>query len=175
MRRIVVVGTSGSGKSTLAVQVSKLFGIPRTELDALYWGPNWTPRERSIFTAAVVEAISQDAWVIDGGYSTVRPLIWDRADTIIWLDYPFRVVFLRVLLRTLKRGITGQLLWNNNRERLWVQFFDKESILLWVINTWRVRRRDYPALLREQKALGKRVIRFRHPTQTQRWCDAQAN
>ena len=32
-------------------------------------------------------------WVIDGNYSDVRPLIWERADTVVRLDYSFPVMF----------------------------------------------------------------------------------
>jgi hypothetical protein len=40
----------------------------------------------------VAEAVGRDRWVVDGGYSAMRPLIWERADTIVWLDYPIHLV-----------------------------------------------------------------------------------
>ena len=42
-QRIVVVGTTGSGKTTLARSISERLAVPHVELDALFWGPNWTP------------------------------------------------------------------------------------------------------------------------------------
>lgn len=45
--RILVVGTSGAGKSRLAGQLAAALGVPHVELDALYWGPDWTPRPRA--------------------------------------------------------------------------------------------------------------------------------
>ena len=43
MRRVVVVGCSGAGKSTLATRIADVLGAPHIELDALHWGPDWTP------------------------------------------------------------------------------------------------------------------------------------
>src|SRR5205814_100321 len=101
MRRIVVVGTSGSGKTTLARQVAARLGAPHVELDALHWGPNWTPH--ADFAQRVESALACDGWVVDGGYAIVRHIVWPPADTIVWLDYPMRVVFMQVLKRTLIR------------------------------------------------------------------------
>src|SRR3954447_13151300 len=133
MRRIVVVGTSGSGKTTLARQLAARLNLPHVELDALYWGPNWTPRED--FAQRVESAISQGNWVVDGGYAIVRHIIWPRADTIVWLDFPMRIVFMQVLRRSLIRGFRREMLWGGSRESIWKQFCTRESILLWVIQT----------------------------------------
>jgi len=43
-RRVLVAGTSGSGKTTLATTIAATLGLPRTEIDALFHGPAWTPR-----------------------------------------------------------------------------------------------------------------------------------
>lgn len=166
MRRIVVLGSSGSGKSTLAQRLSGDLDCPYIELDALHWGPNWTPVPLDLFRSRVASAIAAERWVVDGNYSSVRDLVWPAADTLIWLDYPMSVVFTRVFLRTIRRCITREELWNGNRENFWIQLFDRESILLWVINTWRKQRRTFPPLLREQHRLGKKVIRLRSPQQS---------
>jgi adenylate kinase family enzyme len=167
MRRVVVVGTSGSGKTTLAAAIAARVAAPHVELDAVYWGPGWTPR--SDFAERVRAIVADEAWVIDGGYAAVRPLIWPRADTIVWIDYPMRVVFNRVLRRTLRRCWRREALWNGNAERMWTQLTSRESILLWVINTWRRRRRDYPVLLASPLAAHARRVRLRTPAATARW------
>jgi len=169
MRRIVVLGTSGSGKSTFGRQVGERLGLRHVELDVLHWGPNWTGAPTSVFRERIAAVTSGESWIIDGNYSAVRDTIWPRADTFIWLDYPMTTVFCRVTKRTFLRWWNAEELWNGNRERLWDQFIPKHSLFLWVINTWRIHRRDYPKLLAEQAQARKCIIRFRRPEEAERW------
>ena len=48
--------------------------------------------------------IPEEGWVIDGNYSAVQPLVWERADTVIWLDPPRRTVMRRIIWRTIRRA-----------------------------------------------------------------------
>ncbi|BAY66272.1 hypothetical protein NIES22_63860 [Calothrix brevissima NIES-22] len=36
----------------------------------------------------------------------VRDIVWGKADTVVWLDYPWNVVMRRILWRTLRRVVT---------------------------------------------------------------------
>jgi len=87
-QRISVVGTSGSGKTTLARQIFQSIDIPHIELDALHHEPNWTEAPIDVFRKRVEQSLSGNSWVVDGNYSKVRDIVWSRADTVIWLDYP---------------------------------------------------------------------------------------
>ena len=87
MRRIVIIGPSAVGITTLSARLARILGVPHIELDAIHWGPNWTPAERDVFCATVDRALSGDGWVVDGSYSSVRHIVWPRADTVVWLDY----------------------------------------------------------------------------------------
>jgi adenylate kinase family enzyme len=171
MRRVVVVGTSGSGKSTLARQLAEMRGLAHIELDALHWEPNWAEAPTELMRERVRRAIGDagGGWAVCGNYRAVKDEIWPHADTLVWLDYSMTVVFTRVLLRTLRRGWMRAELWSGNRERLWTQFCSRESILLWVINTWRIKRRDYPKELSDPRWRHLRVLRFRHPRETDAW------
>lgn len=169
MNRIVVLGTSGSGKTTLARELSRRMGVPHIELDAIHWKPNWTSTPTEEMRAAVTPLVAGDGWTLDGNYKRLRDIVWGRADTLIWLDYPMSVTFMRVFRRALSRSLRGTPLWNGNRESLWLTFCSRDSILLWVITTWRRQRREMPAMLAEQRALGKHVIRFRTPREAQAW------
>ncbi len=54
------------------------------EIDALFHGPGWTPRETF---AAEVDAFSAEPnWITEWQYSTVRDLFAERADLLVWLD-----------------------------------------------------------------------------------------
>lgn len=117
MPRIIIVGTSGAGKSTLGEQAAQALGVPFLELDALFWLPNWVQETDEVFRQKVAVAIQPDDWVAGGNYSRARDLIWRRAETLIWLDYPLRLTLWRLLQRTLTRIVTQEDLWHTgNRE-----------------------------------------------------------
>jgi adenylate kinase family enzyme len=168
MDRINVTGTSCSGKTTLARAIAKRLGMPRIELDALFWGPNWTPVPEETFRSRVADAIVPDRWVVDGGYAMVRDLTWSRVDTVVWLDYPMRTVLHRWARRTLTRLRTRQEFWpgTGNRERL-SHVARRDGLLWWILSTHHRRRRTTAAALAARPDL--RVIRLRSPVETRRW------
>lgn len=146
LTRVVVIGTSGSGKTTFARALASMLGVPHIELDSIHWLPDWTPRDHDELRALVKEAVSDEHWVLDGNYRGLRDLIWPRATAIIWLNYPFSLVFWRALRRTLKRIVQRQELFSGNRESFRQTFLSRNSPLWWVITTYPRRRRDYRAL-----------------------------
>ena len=88
IRRVSVVGSSGSGKTTFAAQIAARLGVPHIELDAIWWGPNWTHLDAETFAAKVDVATAADAWVCDGNFSAVRQIVLERADTVVgWTSH----------------------------------------------------------------------------------------
>ncbi len=85
----------------------------------------------------------------------MRDIVWAHADTIIWLDYPFAVVFLQALVRSIKRIVTRQKLFANNVETFRQTFFSKNSILYWIIVSHWDYKRTYTRLF---KNINKEVI-----------------
>src|SRR5215210_5180407 len=117
MQRIVVIGTTGSGKTRFAGQLARILGAPHVELDALHWNPNWQETPPELFIKKVDAATVGSTWIVDGNYTTkVVPIVWQRADTIVWLDYSFGVILRRLLARTLRRALSGEECCNGNRE-----------------------------------------------------------
>ena len=172
MQRIVVVGSTGSGKSTLAAELARRLGVPYVELDALHWDPNWSAAPTEVFRERAAAALPADGrWVSDGNYRQVRDICRRRADTLIWLDYPFPLVLWRLTRRTLWRGITGTELYNGNRESLWEHLFTRDSLFLWLVKShWR-RKRELPVDLAQPEYAHLRVVRFRQPRAAQAWLD----
>jgi adenylate kinase family enzyme len=133
VRRVSVVGNSGSGKSTLARELAASLGVPHVELDSVFHQPGWEPLPEDEFQRLVTARAGEDGWVIDGNYSVVRPIVWARADTVVWLDLPKRTVMRQVAWRTLRRAVTQQELWNGNREPLtnFLTWVPEKSIISW--------------------------------------------
>lgn len=168
-QRIAIVGTSGSGKTTLAHQLSQKIGIPHVELDALHWEPNWQEASPEVFQRRILEALSSDLWVVDGNYSKVRSLVWSRADTIVWLDYPFPVVMSRLFKRTIRRVVLQEACCNGNRETLQQSFLSRESILLWALRTYGKNRRQYQRLFEQPEYAHLEKVRLSSLDATQSW------
>ncbi len=82
-RRVLVAGTSGAGKTTVARCVAALLHIPHIEIDALYHGPGWTPRDTVESEFHSFSAGS--CWVTKWQYSRVRAILAQRADLLVWL------------------------------------------------------------------------------------------
>ena len=153
MKRINVIGTTGSGKTTFSKQLSRVLGVPYIQLDQLFWKPNWLESTDEEFFSKVTEAVSRDAWVLDGNYSRTNDIKWARADTVIWLDLNYFVTFSQLFVRTLHRAITKDELWPNtgNRESFRKSFFDSSSILIWFFKNYRSNRVKYLQLLQSDE------------------------
>ena len=170
-KRIVVVGTTSAGKSTLACQLAQKIGGDFIELDALHWEPNWVKAPDEVFRMRVETATHSKAWVVAGNYSVVRDVIWPRAEVIIWLDYPFHIVFSRLFTRTIRRSIFQEELWNGNRENFWMhlKLWSEESLFHWLFKTYWRRKREYPLLFALPENTHLKIIHFRHPKETNKW------
>jgi adenylate kinase family enzyme len=135
VRRVSVVGNAGSGKTRLAKQIAVIISVPHIELDAIHHLPGWEAIDPDTFMAEVDAITSTDGWVIDGNYRTVvvDGPVWQRADTVVWLDLPRRQVMRQVLARTLRRVSSREELWNGNREpiRSLYAWDPHESIIRW--------------------------------------------
>ena len=113
----------------------------------------------------VQEAVAADNWVLDGNYSSTRDIVWPRATTLIWLNYPFHVVARRALRRTTRRVFGKQILYSENRETFRQAFLSKDSILLWVMRTYHRHRREYPRLLHAYRDEPLQIFVFHAPTE----------
>jgi len=167
--RIVVIGTSGAGKTTLAGRLSTRLSIPHVQLDALHWEPNWTEAAPEVLRARVAAALQGDAWVVDGNYTMLRDLTWCRAHLVVWLDYGLPRIMAQLVRRTLRRALTREEIWNGNRESLRTALFSRDSILLWALQTYRQRRREYRALFGQPEHRHLTVIHLRSPRETAHW------
>lgn len=161
--RIAIVGASGSGKSTLGRRLALQIGAQHTQLDELFFGPNWEPRPRGAFRADVAKTIASEQWVLDGSYRLVRDLIWSRATTLVWLDYSLPACFSRLLGRTLRRAWTREPVCNGNRESFLMSFASRESILLYLIKSHQRRRDETAGDLAKPEHAHLKVIHLRKP------------
>jgi adenylate kinase family enzyme len=168
---VVVVGATGSGKSTLALRLASRLGGTYVELDALFWEPHWTEAAPEVFHERVERATAGACWVVAGNYTRVRDLVWPRADTLVWLDYPFSLVLRRLTARTVRRAVTREVLWNGNQEYFWdhCRLWSEKSLFNWLFKTYWAYRREFPRLFDQPAHAHLRIVRLRRPRETEAW------
>jgi adenylate kinase family enzyme len=166
--RVSVVGSSGSGKTTFGRALASRLDVPFVELDSIFHQAGWTMLSDEEFRARVGEIVAGDAWVIDGNYGVVRPLVLERATTVVWLDYPRALVMARVIRRSVTRAVTRAELWNGNRERArtWIE---PEHPIRWSWSHHYRNRVAYAARFAESRYGHLDIRRFLSPRTANAW------
>ncbi|MER8062368.1 hypothetical protein GTY81_28835 [Streptomyces sp. SID8366] len=157
--KIWIVGGPGCGKSTLA---GLLTGseAPPVCLDALFWGPEWTPVPEEEFLAEVGKALEGERWVVDGQFPAAVAAYAHTADCVVWVDPPLRLAWPRLLRRTLRRWIRRERLWGGTRETLWT-VVGPRSILWYALKVRADQQRANQELFARLARSGVRLVRFR--------------
>lgn len=161
MRRVLVIGPCGSGKSTLARELAPRLGLPLIHIDQLGWQPGWVETDNAQLRAKVETAVAGDAWLIEGNYASLLAPRVERADTVIYLDFPIRLCLWRLIRRIVAhRGQARPDMPDGCPER-----FDA-GFLLYVLN-W-----NNGPCLRTESAIAPwlhKVVRLASPSQLQHW------
>jgi adenylate kinase family enzyme len=171
VRRVNVKGISGSGKSTFATELARRLELPCIELDALHHGPNWSEPTAEEFRASVREAMAAapDGWVIDGNYEwKLGDTVVAEADTIVWLDLPFRIKA-RWLWRRSRHRIRDQVeLWSGNRESWRGVLWGRDALFWWMVRGHFRHRRRWP----RRFAGDERLVRLRSVAEAREWLES---
>lgn len=167
-----MVGNSGSGKSLLARRIALALDVPQVELDAIHHLPGWQPIDPEAFLAQVAAIAADEAWVVDGNYRAVviDGPVWQRADTVVWLDLPRSTVMWQVTRRTVRRIVGRQELWNGNREplrNLWPGSSD--SIIRWSWTQHAKYQNRYAAAMASPSLGHVRFVRLRSHAEADAW------
>lgn len=168
-----MVGVSGSGKSTLGRELAGRLAVPYTELDSIFHQPDWAPLPKDDFRRRVAALAAEDAWVIDGNYAAVLPLVWQRADTVIWLDPPRLTMMRRLVWRSLRRVVGRTELWNGNREG-WRNLFawdPEDSVIRYAWQRFPEYRQRYAAAARDPGYAHITFHRITRPADARRLLD----
>ena len=166
MQRVLVIGPCGAGKSTAAVELGRLLGLPVHHLDQLHWRAGWVESSREDLLGALAPILAGERWLIDGNYGGTMAGRLDRADTVVYLDYPTRVCLWRAFGRVRRfHGEARPDMTPGCPERFDWQFF------FYILTFRRGPRRRTEARL---EAHEDKVKRFRHPRVLRSWMDSLA-
>lgn len=100
---------------------------------------------------------------MEGNFDDTRRVVWGRADTLIWLDYPRYVVWPRLVRRNLGWWVSGTPTWSGNRMTLRVAVSDIRHGL----RGYGAKRRAYLEMLPLYKNAW--IFRFKQPSEAAVW------
>jgi adenylate kinase family enzyme len=163
MERVIVIGPCGAGKSTASVALGRVLGLPVHHLDRLHWREGWVESSRAELEEALAPVLAGERWLIDGNYGGTMERRLERADTVVYLDYPIRLCLWRALRRMMAfRGRTRPDMTPGCPEH-----FDPRFFLY--IATWN----RGPRKRTEARLAGHedKVRRFAHPRELARWME----
>lgn len=87
-QRIAIIGCAGTGKSTFARKLAGATGLPLHHLDRLFWQPGWVKPDKEAWAKTHLDLIAHEAWIIDGNYTNTQQVRFERANHIIFFDFP---------------------------------------------------------------------------------------
>lgn len=159
--KIAIIGGPGTGKTTLANILSKKFNISATHIDGIHHLPNWQVRDKNERDKIILNLIEKEKWIIDGTYKSTLQARLEKANLIIWLDYPTSTQIKGILKRCLKNKNQEKPEIPGCKEHMTKEFF------LYTLN-YRKKQRQYitDALLNIDSS---KIIAFKKQKELNRW------
>jgi adenylate kinase family enzyme len=167
MQRVLIIGPCGAGKSTLAFELGARLGLPVFHMDKLNWKPGWVEGSKDEIRRQLVDIVAGDRWLIDGNYGGTLAERLNRADTVVYLDFPISLCVTRLLRRIWTyRGRTRPDMTEDCPER-----FDFGFLI------YLIRWNSGPRPRTEDKLKGHedKIIRLKSPADLQRWIATISN
>ena len=161
MQRVMIIGPCGAGKSTLSFDLAERLGLPLIHMDKLNWQPGWVDEGNDRLRRLLAIEIAKPRWLIEGNYGATMAMRLERADTVIYLDYPLPLC----LGRLLKRIVTGYGRTRRDMAEDCPERFDA-GFLWYVVNWNRGPRQRTEAKLRSHES---KVVRLQNPRALADW------
>jgi adenylate kinase family enzyme len=121
--------------------------------------------------------VSNDVWVLDGNFSRTTDIKWEKADTVIWLDFSYLTTFSQLLGRTIKRAIQKDELWPNtgNKESFRKSFFHKSSILMWFFKNYGRNKERYNNVMQSHEHSHLNFVRLKNRKEAREFIENTRN
>jgi len=103
MKRVVVIGCPGSGKTTFTRAVADRLHLPAVHLDGYYHQKEHDYyNDQPAWLRQVKDLAAGSRWIMDGNYASILSLRLQRADTVIFFDFPKHMSLYGVVKRAVQ-------------------------------------------------------------------------
>jgi len=170
--RILVLGRTGSGKTTLALEIAAALDMPHVELDSLLFNEDRSAVSVDVLRERAAQALAGDRWITDGNKRALRDMVWPRADTVIWLDYPVAVSLWRLAKRARKRTSTtikAQSGDGGGKAGAVKHLANAAKGVTKALRSHRGQRKELPELFAQPKHHHLAIVRLHSPRATREW------
>ena len=167
IKRICVVGAPGTGKTTLSKKLSKIYKLPVCHLDSIHQLPNWELRDEKERDNMILEETKKEEWILDGTFTNTLLERVNRADLVIFLDYPTIAALKGVIKRIIKDHGKEKPDMPGCKEK-----FDMSFILY--VATYKKQRRDI-ILEILKKGDKEKLLIFKNTRELQKWVSKLEN
>jgi len=135
-QKLHIIGGPGSGKSYIARRISEKYGLPKYDLDDIFWDRNHEDYIRSSEEErhrGLESILANEAWIIEGVYYKWLKKSFEGADKIIVLNTPLMLRQWRVLRRYLYYNFSRSHKKNETIANLiemmrWNQKYDRDNL-----------------------------------------------
>lgn len=161
MQRVMIIGPCGAGKSTVSHVLADKLDLPLVHMDQLNWQPGWVDAGNDRLRGLLAPEVARDRWLIEGNYGSTLAMRLQRADTVVYLDYPLPLC----LWRLMKRIVTSYGRTRSDMAEGCPERFDAE-FLAYVLRWNRGPRQRTEASLSGHE---HKVIRLKSPRALAQW------
>lgn len=157
IKRIAIIGAPGTGKTTLANNLGKIYNLPVLHLDTIHYMKNWVLRDTKQRDKMIIEEGKKEKWILDGTFIDTLVQRTDRADLIIFLDYP---------RRTQLKGIFKRKITHLGKKRAQIPRLDLSFVLY--VFTYNKKRRGYITDILK-KYNSNKILVFQKQNDLEKW------
>lgn len=160
IQKIAIIGAPGTGKSTLAEKLHTTTQLPVFHLDQYFWHPNWQHPDEDAYKKIHDTIHDKKQWIIDGMNLKYLESRIQKADLIIFLDYPRHIYMSRIIKRMIQNyGKTGPHSAPGCNEKFNLKFL---KFFWWVIQF----KKNYMPIIQElmeKYSSSKQIVRIKKP------------
>ncbi|MBU1094517.1 MAG: DNA topology modulation protein FlaR [Firmicutes bacterium] len=163
--KILVVGHSSSGKSTFSKRLAEHYNLPVLHIDRVFFGPNWSRRERDQVERDILDFMEKDEWIIDGLYRKYATQRFDDCDQLFIFDFNrFKCLYGAIVRRIKYHNQNRDTIAEGCREKLdlsfiwWILFNGRTKNSKMLMKSYKEKYKDKVIVFKNRKQINDYLL-----------------